>query len=221
MQKHLLLAELEELLNIPQIERIIFHKLKEMKSIMADEIQLYKRLKHELKNEAYGELQVVEKDSRATGAQPYLFELDRHEDGRWVLANLEPQPPVEYDPRDIVPMPLIDFMTSFKTHAAKIQTVSDFSHHSLKGRLFHLRFARFSEFHLMGTVTELERAGESSANEDNIVQISDLYKKKSNDLKNREIAFYMDKYPAFRQHVFSMFYMKWKPVLDKQLVDLS
>ena len=76
MGKQEILDELTELLNIPQIERIIFHKVEELKLYLKDEVNLYKSLKSDFKRSAYGDMRICE-DPGERKVQTYHFELNR------------------------------------------------------------------------------------------------------------------------------------------------
>ena len=232
MQKQTILDELSELLNIPQVERIIHHKIKELKIFLRDEISLYQELKKDFQKAAYGDMQVcdqVEPENRHI-RKTFRFELDREEGGAWNIAEIEPTPPAGFAMADIIPPLIVNYMTSFKTHPTRIETAHRFTHPQLQGRVFHLRFAKYSDYHLLGTITEIEtRAqGEGAVSEaetgeepGNVLHINDYYKKDTIELNYKQLMYYMEKYHSFREHIFAEFFMKWKPLLDKDLLELQ
>lgn len=231
MQKQTILDELSELLNIPQVERIIHHKVEELKIFFRDEISLYQELKKDFQKAAYGDMQVcdqVEPENRHP-RKTFRFELDREEGGGWDVVEIEPSVPAGFAMADIIPPLIVDYMTSFKTHPTRIETVHRFTHPHLQGRVFHLRFAKYSNYHLLGTITEIETQvqgeGDVSGSEtgeepSNILHINDYYKKDTIELNYKQLMYYMEKYHSFREHIFGEFFMKWKPLLDKNLLEL-
>ena len=37
----------------------------------------------------------------------------------------------------------------------------------------------------------------------------------------KELIFYMEKFPKFKAHIFSEFFMKWKPLIDNQMIEAN
>jgi hypothetical protein len=98
----------------------------------------------------------------------------------------------------------------------------------LKGRIFNLRFTRYSDYHLLGAITEIQSQVSDAPVDsamgkelDNLVDINDYYKNDNAELNYKELMYYMEKYPAFREHIFSEFFMKWKPLIDGKLLKLD
>jgi hypothetical protein len=86
-----------------------------------------------------------------------------------------------------------------------------------------LRFAKYSDHHVLGTITEIRTKKESphpTAETNNIVDINDFYKEDTVELNYKELMYYMEKFPAFKEHVFSEFFMRWKPLIDEKLLKL-
>jgi hypothetical protein len=224
MEKQKLMDELDELLNIPQFERIIYHKVEELKTFLRDEISLYQSLKKDFRKAAYGDMQVWDGGEHPRiQTQTYRFQLDRDDENRWVPTDIEPHLPPGYDVYDIIPMEIIDHISGFKPNPTKIETVNQLVLPQLKGRAFNLRFAVYSDFHAMGTITEIKKPRERTVSDeegDNLVDISDYYKKDALELNYKELMYYMEKFPAFKEHVFSEFFMRWKPLIDVQLLPL-
>jgi hypothetical protein len=230
MQKQKILDELNELMNIPQFERIIHHKIKELKIYLRDEISLYQELKEDFQKAAYGDMQVCDEmePKKRHPRETYRFELDKQEGGGWNIVEIEPSPPADFTMDDIIPPLIVDYMTSFKTHPTRIETAHRFTHPQLADRVFHLRFAKYSNYHLLGTITEIETQAqgivsesETSEGPGNVLHINDYYKKDTLELNYKELMYYMEKYLPFREHIFAEFFMKWKPLLDKGLLELQ
>lgn len=220
MEKLRLLKDLSQLLNVPQFERIIFHKVEELKTYLRDEIELYRQLQQDFRKTAYGELKVAE-DPVHLRVMTYRFQLDRDEQGRWVATDLDPAPPVGSDADDIMPAPVIDYITGFNTHPTRIETVRNLTFPDLEGRSFDLRFAKYSDYHALGTIAEIQ-AGESPAaggETDNLLLITDTFRNGGPEMNYKELLYYMEKFPALKEHMFAEFFMCWKPLLDQGLVD--
>lgn len=223
MEKQKIIDELTELLNIPQFERIIYHKVEELKTYLRDEISLYKNLKKDFQKAAYGNMRVFENKEQIR-SQTYRFELDRNEDNQWISTEIEPSPPSRSDISDIIPQEIVEYITGFKSNPTKIETVNNFTLPALRGRMFNLRFAKYSDNHALGTIIEIQQKKESSplsAELNNLMDINDYYKEDTVELNYRELMYYMEKFPAFKEHVFSEFFMRWKPLIDEKLLKLA
>jgi hypothetical protein len=230
MEKQKLLQELAELLNIPQIERIIAHKLEETKNLYKEEIDLYLNLRNNFQKTAYGNMYVCEgREQEAQTTFPtYRFELDKDKNNNWKITDIEPPLPPGYHLHDIIPSLIIEYMASFEINPTMIETATHFTHPKLKGRTFNLRFTRYSDYHLLGTITEIRTQVKDTASEspmekefNNLVDISDYYRNDAVELNYKELMYYMEKYPAFREHIFSEFFMRWKPLIDENLLSLD
>lgn len=230
MEKQKLLEELGELLNIPQIERIIAHKLEEVKNVYEDEIDLYLNLRNDFRKTAYGNMYVFDEMEKETlhTFPTYRFELDKDKDNTWKITDIEPSLPPGYHLHDIFPPLIIEYMTSFEIHPTRIETAAHFTHPKLKGRTFNLRFTRYSDYHLLGAITEIQTQVDDTSSAatgeqelDNLVDINDCYKNDNAEMNYKELIYYMEKYPAFREHIFSEFFMKWKPLIDGKLLRLD
>jgi hypothetical protein len=223
MGKKEMLEELDDLLSIPQIDRIIFHKIEELKSYFEDEVSLYMNLKEGFRKAAYGNMQIYE-GVESKKNQTYQFRLDKDENDEWNITDIEPSPRRGIEPNDIVPRVLIDFMTSFKSNPAKIEVLQNFTHPDVKGRGFHLRFAKYSDRHLLGTITEYRIETEETSAEVSkaakIVEINDYYKNESPEFNYRELKYYMENFPEFKDHILSEFFLRWKPLIDQNILRL-
>ncbi len=51
--------------------------------------------------------------------------------------------------------------------------------------------------------------------------ISDRYKKKTESANYNELISYMERFPQFKDRIFSEFFMKWKPLIDNGLIDFT
>jgi hypothetical protein len=222
MEKQRIIDELTELLNIPQFERIIYHKIEELKMYFRDEISLYNNLKKDFQKAAYGNMQIYE-NAEQIRSQTYRFELDKNENNVWIPTEIEPSPPSMSEINNIIPPEVIEYITHFKSNPTKIETINNFTLPALRGKIYNLRFAKYSDHHALGTITEIRTKKESphpAAETDNIVDINDFYKKDTVELNYKELMYYMEKFPAFKEHVFSEFFMRWKPLIDEKLLKL-
>lgn len=231
MEKHKILQELSDLLNIPQIERLMAHKIEELKNIYKDELDLYFSLRKNYQDNAYGKMYICEYEGETDTSkilQTYRFEIDKDIHNEWKITEIDPALPVGQHPDDIIPPFIINYMINFNVDATKIETINHFSHPKLNGKIYNLRFTRYSDCHILGTITEVQNTISEvpslSTNEgtlNNLVNINDYYKNENDEFNYKELMYYLEKYPAFREHTFSEFFMKWKPLIDGNLLKLD
>lgn len=224
MGKQELLDELNELLSIPQFERIVFHKVEELKLYLKDEVALYRDLKKSFKTSAYGDMQICG-DTEDKVSQTYHFELNRNGKGEWIPTEVEPPPPPGRDIYDIIPEEIIEYISSFKTVSNKIETRRDFSFPTLKGEKFELRFAKYSDDHALGTVRCHRTGGENSDEKEEFDHIAEIYNYTEREIDDegsyKELFYYMQKYPALKTYFFTDFHMKMKPLIVGNLVEIT
>jgi len=214
--------ELLELMNIPQFEQILFHKIGELKVLLKNEIALYKSLKDTFQEVNRANLEVCEDDGKER-AQTYRFALNLDENGEWTISGLSPSPPHHCRVSDIVPGEVIQYICTFQPNPGKIEKIKEFSPAKPGGRIFELTFTRYSHFHVLGTVCELKEKIhlQSCDDPDNIIDINDSYKSEPEGGNYKELVFYMEEFPKFKAHIFSEFFMKWKPLIDNRMIEAN
>jgi hypothetical protein len=238
MSKKGILGELEELLNIPQFERIIFHKIEELKLYLKDEIEHYRKLKDYFKKLAYGDMEVLssEKDEKEKSLgrngsidsdkhEPtYHFELSQEKDNHWNVTSLEPSPPPGYDIYDVIPEEVIEYIVSLDTMSGKIKTITDLALPSVGGIRFDLHFTKYSLHHVLGTIKthQIEETSNLKGSGDGVMEnIYNYTKKEPEESDYKELLYYMHKYPPLRMYFFTEFHMRMKPLINGKMVDIT
>jgi len=226
------LDELSELINIPEFERIIYHKIEELKFVLADKINMYRNLKHNFKKTAYGHMHLFENETPKE-TPVFRFELHEIEDSGWHLSKIEPNPPEGVEIEDIIPRRIIKHIIGYETNHEKIyryvgkgDTVGDSmsqTNGNDSGDAFTVEFSKFSENHILGTI---RRAGpqeaKGSAVKDLKIIKADWHYEKNGDEENfRELFHYMQKYPEIKNQIFSEFFHRTKPRIDNQILNVT
>jgi hypothetical protein len=225
MYKKQILEELPELLNIPQLEGIIFHKVEELKLYFQEEIQQYRNLKENFRRTAYGNMEVLNVNNE-TGKkdQTYHFELHQFLDDPWTATSIEPSPPPGFEIYDIIPESLIEFIGSFVTPLKKTNTLKEFILDSMEGRTFDLNFVKFSERHVLGTIKNSKTPASNITADDVPDPMTHIYNYDKKDTEKgdyKELIYYMQKYPALKQYFLTEFHMKVKPLILENLIDIT
>ncbi len=213
------MAELEDLLHVPQFERILHHKVEELKLYLHDEISLYRDLRKQFRKSTYGKLTVAGEE-KSTGPQVYRFHLEQMQPGEWSVMELEPTVFADIGTYGIIPREIIKHISHYPPNPVKIEELSNFVHPYLEGRFFNICFARYSDAHIFGTISELEGSAGPAAEDSvpGVVDIEDAYAAADPGTNMHELSVYMKKYPQLREHLLAEFYLKWKPLLEKKLL---
>lgn len=225
MKKQVILDQLNELLNIPQLERIVFHKIEELKLYFKDEIKRYRELKEYFRKAAYGDMEVLEANKeREEKNQTYHFELHCTMDGSWLATSIDPPPPPGYETYDIIPEKIVEYLGSFITTPGKIENLGKFSLPTLKGKVFDLTFTRYSEWHILGIIRSYKILTDDSTRDekpDHMTEIYNYNKKDADKGDYKELFYYMQKYPALKRYFFTELHMKVKPLIVGNLVEIT
>jgi hypothetical protein len=220
MDRQELIDEFSELLNIPQFENIIVHKINELKLMFKDDIDLYLNLKRTYEGAGDNLMKVCENSENERDIT-YRFELNLNEEGKWVPSNITPSPPSYCGKFDIIPLAVIQHICSYQPDPAKIVKIKEYSHSELENKKFEVSFTRYSHHHVFGTICELKEkdSHDPAKCPPNVIDITDSFDMDSEAGKYREFLNYMKKFPKYRDHVFSEFFMKWKLLIDNQIID--
>ncbi len=215
MDKRIDIEEFIELLNIPEFERIVYHKVEELKCVMSDRIAYYLNLKNNFKKTAYGNLQVFENEDY-TGRRTYRFELSKSEDGRWLPTVVEPDLPAGCNVYDVIPPAVIKFVACFKTESNRIRKHKGSFQTTAGKRSFEIEFTKYSDIHILGTITESteEFAGIGLKDRQNVVKLDFPSQKSSNRNNFEELIQYMQSRPKIGEQMLNYFNYIIKPVED-------
>ena len=215
MDKRIDIDELAELLNIPEFERIVYHKVEELKCVMSDRIAYYLNLKNNFKKTAYGNLQIFENNEYA-GRRIFRFELNKSEEGRWIPTVVEPDLPAGCNVYDIIPPAVIKFVACFKTESNRIRKHRGGFQTTTGKRQFAIEFTKYSDIHILGTI--VESTEEFVANEvkdrQNVVKLDFPAHRSDNGNNFEELIHYMQTRPKVGEQMLNYFNYIIKPVED-------
>lgn len=224
--------ELSELINIPEFERIVYHKVEELKFVLADKINMYRNLKHNFKKTAYGHMHIFENESPEP-VQVYRFELHEIEGNGWHLSKIEPPPPEGIDIEDVLPKRIIRHIIGYQTNHEKIyryvgrgETAPELEssdHSEDHSDIFTVEFSKFSSNHILGTIrrADAQEAKGSGVKDLKIIKADWHYEKNGDEENFRELFHYMQKYPEIKNQIFSEFFHRTKPRIDNQILNVT
>jgi len=225
LEKEELLEEIKEMLNIPQLERIIFHKINELKFFFREEVERYRNLKAKFRQEAYGDIHVLDTRLEVENEfQTYHFELNLNKKKQWIVSAIEPSPPPGYETEDIIPNEIIKYIASIEGNSSKIETQKNVSFPSIKGKRFDLSFMRYSNSLILGTIKGFNIPIDDVADTGPPDDLSDLYynNQDNNDEKNfRDLIYFMQKYPSVKNYFFTELNMKMRPLIQGKIIEIT
>lgn len=215
-----MIEDINELINIPDVDTYIFLTIEQAKIKFAEEIKNYHLLKNTFHHSKRGSMVLIEDKDKLKKSQSYYFEMKRikNKSGklkyRWTISTIKPKPVP--DPEQIIP---VEFINSIDFHGVdpdKIETYKRFKSRSLR-KIFDIRFTRYSETHVMGSISE---------------NISEVSKDEPQDFSDEGEAFklnlgqthvkedymelfrYMEESPEIKEDIFNRFNMVQKPYVD-------
>jgi hypothetical protein len=222
MKNRIDMEEFSEFLNIPEFERIIYHKIEELKHVLADKIRIYKHLKNNFKKTAYGHLQIFE-NQETERKQTYRFELDFLQNNKWMITKIEPDLPEQCDINEIMPQAIIDHIVTYDTDPDQIFKYTGPGKTQVGMKNYEVEFTRYSDYHILGTIREGAIHRETSAEEMDmkIIKADWNYEQKGDEENFRELFHYMQKYPEIKKRIFGDFFHKAKPKVDNSAMNIT
>ncbi len=177
--------ELLDLLNIPEVEKIIMISLERAKFSCATEIQTYVDLKNHFVPTAGKRLMILENAKEIV----YRFEIEFHENCSSV-SKFEPAPPPGQSITDIIDKDILKSITEKVSDRQKI--------HSLKNKNKHIEFVRFPST-AFGSIRD-SIAKKSNPNDCITLSIDP----QAGEFE--EMFYYMKKFPQLKASLFTQFY---------------
>jgi hypothetical protein len=213
MRKQAIIDELNELMNIPWFERIIYHKLEELKISLREEITMYRKLKSNFKKTHQNHLYIFDNEHQKK-IPTYRFELNKQENDEWILTKIEPFPNDGTKVDDIVPKSIINHISCVKTDRLRIHHYSGSGIPPKNGKSFDVEFTKYSDFHAFGTVHEKPDELNWNEKSDQLNLMESNNGKIPDEIKYDELFYFMQKYPHVKYYILSYFYMKLRPDLE-------
>ena len=226
MGKQETLDQLNELLNIPQIERIIHHKIEELKLNLSDEIEHYRRVKQKFLKSAYGEMTLCDREADENLNVPvYHFELNANDSNEWKVTALEPAPPPGFSFYDIMPEEVVSYVSHFEIAPGKVETIQGLCLPELEGLSFNLMFTKYSKQFILGTIQTIREASDQQNNRNETKKTEEFYDygylSFDNEMNLKEMVYFLQKYPDLKAYFLTQFQMKMKPLIQNELVHFT
>lgn len=235
MDREQKINELLELMNIPEIESAIFHRLNLIKYEAEEEINLYMNLKKGFRLTAYSDMYIYQGKKRKE-YPTYHFEVRRRSRNHWVLTAIEPAPLEDDDIDEIIPSDIIDRLGVSEISPEKIQTFKSEVQTASGDKSYEVHFAKYSDSHALGTIRQIkswkrqgrkkrqasaENTASSSQKRLKVIKSGWNYKSRD-DIENfKTLFYYMQKYPEVRKRLFGEFFTRIKPRLDSQVSQIT
>jgi hypothetical protein len=223
MKERVDLDEFMELLNIPEFEKLIYHKIEELKCLLRNEIKIYRTIKDNFKKTACSNTYIFENDAPQK-VHTYRFELSRVESRKWIPVKIEPLPPRGCSVDDIIPTSLIQHIVSYPVNPEKIRSYRLETAGTGKRQYHVAEFVKYSDDYLFGAVRQVEISEQKTSTqnqEPRIVKIDWDYEKKGDEQNYQDLFYYMQRYPEIKKCILGDFFHRLKPLLDSRLKRVS
>jgi hypothetical protein len=204
-----LMEELKDLVEIPEIGRLLFHKVEELKSLLSKNIHLYSDMEESL-------LEVrPPKNPGKIHSYGQLFELTKIGKKTWI-------PSIPYQPEDrdifaVIPGEIIDFTVKYEVEEGTPVLLPGLTFPGLKQRTFDLSFEKHNPGYI--TVIIHEHGGIKKIikikNHTAAVPPEEKYK------KIKQLNRYLIRNDDYFLHVTSEFDCRWKRLIDLKLLNDS
>lgn len=210
MDQEQLLREIKDLLIIPNFHRAIYHKVEELKIILSEDIECFSKISRTIEPERQCPRL---RDGRE-------FQLARFGDSLWIpsLQSLQPVGNIY----EVIPQEIIDYIVRFDTEPGMIVMKSGVKLPGLKGRIFDLSFEKHSARRISGIIKEKKCTGKGS--EDVVTPDmpgrEEMFYREMGEIaeKLKILVSYLLKNNDYYRHVISEFFIRWKPLIDNQLI---
>jgi hypothetical protein len=215
-----MIEDLNELIKIPDVDTYIFLTIEQAKIKFSDEILNYRQIKNTFHQVKRGSMMLIEDKNLSHNAQSYYFEVKRIKPKnsklkhQWVITDIKPKPNDEY--LNIVPVEFINSIDFYMVDPDKIETFKRFKSRSLKTH-FDIRFTRYSDTHVMGSLRENIKESTNPLDED-FDDEREAFKLNlgQSGIKEdyMELFRYMEEYHEIKEDIFNRFNMVQKPYVD-------
>lgn len=206
-----LIEEIKDLVQIPEIERILHHRVKELKDALSKNIHLYRDIEESL-------LEV--KPPKHPGKMHLcgqLFELSLIGKKTWI-------PSIPYQPDDcdinaIIPREIIDFIVKYDAKPGLPIMLHGLKVPGIKARQFDLTFEKINNKRFTGIINEYEQ---ETGGTRKIVKIKKHEGKVDTGEKYKQIKelnHYLIKSDNYFLHVISDFKCRWKRLIDSEVLE--
>ena len=206
--KHLL-----DLMNIPEIEDVIFLNLGVMERQIPDKIARYKNLQKKFHRTQRENIMIFENDRTIEKRKAYEFKLQRDlSSGKWQIIYVEPSPNIACE--EMVPPEFIATMDSFRPEPNEIHSRRNFYSKSLK-KYFTLTFCKYNDHHVIGNIFESTKKPQKEREEKRptCIHFSNIKFKENPDLE--KLIYYMQRYPSIQEKVLSHFKVTILPLMHE------
>lgn len=207
MSKQERIAELLELMKVPEVAKVMFLALDEAKGKLKSEIDRYRKSEGLFKKVR----ETIQKHS-------YRFELKKGEDDEWHIMNISPPPQNNIDIEAIIHTDIFPHIRLNAMFSGEVDIIDEFI--SKNKHNYNVQFIKFTDSHIFGIISEIvaNRNGECQK-EIEYDEVDWKNEKATMEERYREIFYYMEKEPNIREFIFDYFFMLLRPDSEKKLTD--
>lgn len=202
-----LIDEIKDLVEIPEVERIIRHRVEELKYLLSKSIHLYRDIEDSLL-----ELKPPKHPGRMHLCGQ-IFELTLIGKKTWIPSI--PYPSSDYDIYGLIPQEVIDFIVKYKAQIGMLILLPGITVPGLEERKFDLSFEKINHKRFTGIIHEHGGAKKIIKIENPGGKVDDQEKYR----KIKELNRYLLRSDDYFLHVTSEFQCRWKQLIDSEVLE--
>lgn len=207
MSKQERIAELLELMKVPEVAKVMFLALDEAKGKLRSEIDKYRESEGLFKKVR----ETIQKHS-------YRFELKMGDDDEWHVMNISPPPQNHINIEAIIHtdvFPHIRVNAMFSGDGDIFEEFISKDEHN-----YNVQFIKFTDSHIFGIICEIAASRNDDAQKEiEYDEVDWKNERASREERYREIFYYMEKESYIREFIFDYFFMLLRPDSEKKATD--
>ena len=206
------------MMNIPEIEELIFMKLEEYENKLGDKISNYYKLKNQFHQATIDKLMIFENERPVEKFKSYEFTAeklqsnDKKDKGQWCITHIGPTP--ECDPDKFFPPEVFKIFDAYKKHSSRINSLSRFYSESL-GKRFDLTVVKYNNTHVLGNIRESRSEEKKEPSEDGFHYIPFYNIRIDEDPELTELVTNLTRFPVVREKMLAYYKLSVRSLVEE------
>ncbi|UCH96020.1 MAG: hypothetical protein JSV88_03995 [Candidatus Aminicenantes bacterium] len=212
MEHEKIIQDVKELLKFPNLGKALFHKIEELKLILARNLNEYLPMLKRSPGET---------DTRTNTTRGINFELTRVCENLWI-PSIPGKP--ECNPYEIIPQPLIDYIVDYQVKTGVIEMKPGLRLPEVPGEVYNLTFEKGNPKFIWGTIRKSHDVTPDFIYPHQQANKSSFPALEENPEKSEVIKLllhYLLSNDDYYKHVAAEFFYRWRPIIDSQLITKS
>ena len=207
-----------DLMNIPEIEELMFMKLQEYESQLEDKILNYYKLKNHFHQATIDKLMIFENERPVEKFKSYEFKADKlhsngkKDEGQWTVTHISPTP--EGGAEKFFPPEIFKIFDAYRKHSNRINSLSRFYSESLKKR-FDLTVVKYNNTHVLGNIRESGPEVKKELSKDGFRCIPFYNIRIDEDPELTELVTNLSRFPVVREKMLAYYKLSVRSLVEE------